>query len=71
VIRAAWLRAISNANCKLSKCTQLCYDHFLGGIGRNWKYTVPVIHLRQNKNIHDVSRKIRKSKCTTDNDIFY
>ena len=71
VIRAAWLRAISNENCKLSKCTQLCYDHIPGGIGRNWKYTVPVIHLRQNKNIHDVSRKIRKIKCTTDNDIFY
>jgi len=62
VIRAVWLRAIRKDNFKPSKCTQLCYDHFPGGISRYWKYTVPVIHLRQNKNIQDVSRKIRKSK---------
>ena len=70
-IRADWLHAISKENFTRSRCAQLCYDHFPGGISRNWIYTLPVMRLRQNKNIQDVSRKIRKSKCTTDNAIFY
>ena len=69
--RAAWLRAINRENFKPAKCIQLCNDNFSGGISRNWKYTVPVIHLRQNKNMQDVSRQIRNSQCTNNNDILY